>query len=448
MSWPRALAVGLLLGGAAGCLQAWPVVGPYRCSAGSCPDGLLCDDGLCCSPTQAPLCRTLVLDGGTCADGSAPRAYYLDLDGDGFGDPNGLKEFCAKPVETAVSSKGDDCDDAKADVHPGAKEQCNGLDDNCNGEVDEGTPTRMAFFRDEDGDGYGNPDAGVQACQAPPGTVSDSSDCDDRSVTRYPLAAEQCNGLDDNCDGKVDEGTVVGTGLSCSTGKKGACAVGSTACVMGKKTCVAPTPKALDLCDGVDNDCDGQVDEHPDCGGPAGFIAEKQFVSVQGLAGTIPFPEQTSHCMKDFAGSTGASAWNAPTWSGPNANYQLWFAEAPAGKTWDLTKPNLKLHLALSWTATGTGDPWSGAEWPVIYFCDENSNVFLRLVRTTGLLANGSGSFSTDIALNLASGDKAWIYGNATNPPDVRRIKRIEVMAKVQTGTFTITWSPDAGFTP
>ena len=49
-----------------GCYQAWPFVGPYTCNLGSCPNGLVCDDGLCCRPGGAPACRTLVLDGGSC----------------------------------------------------------------------------------------------------------------------------------------------------------------------------------------------------------------------------------------------------------------------------------------------------------------------------------------------------------------------------------------------
>ena len=53
-----------------------------------------------------------------------------------------------------------------------------------------------------------------------------------------------------------------------------------------------------------------------------------------------------------------------------------------------------------------------------------------------------------DECQNLSSGDTKWIYGNATNPPDVRHIKRVEVLAKVSTGSFTITWAADAGFGP
>jgi len=97
----------------------------------------------------------------------------------------------------------DDCDDANPAVNPGATEVCNGIDDNCNGEVDEGV--KLTFYQDADGDNYGNAAASVEACEAPAGYVSDSSDCDDSNADVHPGAPEQCNGIDDDCDGEIDE---------------------------------------------------------------------------------------------------------------------------------------------------------------------------------------------------------------------------------------------------
>jgi hypothetical protein len=66
------------------------------------------------------------------------------------------------------------------------------------------------FYRDLDGDGYGNAGSGtIQACTAPPGYVSNNSDCDDSDSSVNPAAAEVCdNGIDDNCNGQVDEGCI------------------------------------------------------------------------------------------------------------------------------------------------------------------------------------------------------------------------------------------------
>ncbi|MBZ5638814.1 MAG: thrombospondin type 3 repeat-containing protein [Acidobacteriia bacterium] len=62
-----------------------------------------------------------------------------------------------------------------------------------------------SFYRDADGDGYGNPGVTLQACSAPPGYVVDGSDCDDTKATVHPGAPEICNGIDDNCNGPIDD---------------------------------------------------------------------------------------------------------------------------------------------------------------------------------------------------------------------------------------------------
>ena len=102
----------------------------------------------------------------------------------------------------------DDCDDGNAGIHPGATEVCDdGVDQDCNG-ADLASQT---YFYDDDGDGYG--DEEVVACGSqPPGTVSTAGDCDDTDATIHPGAQELCDGKDNDCDGEVDEGnpTVMG----------------------------------------------------------------------------------------------------------------------------------------------------------------------------------------------------------------------------------------------
>ena len=112
-AWPL-----LALLGAAGCYQAWPFVGPYACNmGGSCPNGLVCDDGLCCQPGGAPACTTLLLDGGSCAGGGVAKTYYEDLDGDGYGNPKAGRLLCSKPVVEPYVDNTLDCDDTSREEH-------------------------------------------------------------------------------------------------------------------------------------------------------------------------------------------------------------------------------------------------------------------------------------------------------------------------------------------
>ncbi len=97
---------------------------------------------------------------------------------------------------------GDDCAPDNADVHPDAGEICDGIDNNCDGTVDEGVTT--TFYADADGDGFGGVLA-VDACEAPEGFLEDNTDCDDLDAAAYPGAAEVCDDVDNNCDGLVDD---------------------------------------------------------------------------------------------------------------------------------------------------------------------------------------------------------------------------------------------------
>ncbi|MCP3940209.1 MAG: sialidase, partial [Desulfobacteraceae bacterium] len=96
-----------------------------------------------------------------------------------------------------------DCDDSNSAVNPGAVELCNGIDDNCDFNIDEGCTT---YCRDSDSDGYGDSGDSQTATSQPPGYVMNAFDCDDSNSAVNPGAVELCNGIDDNCDTNIDEG--------------------------------------------------------------------------------------------------------------------------------------------------------------------------------------------------------------------------------------------------
>ena len=142
-------------------------------------------------------------------------------------------------------------------------EVCDGLDNDCDGKVDEdGAADCIAFFVDADGDGYGSETIRC-SCQPGPGAVDNSLDCDDDNPAIYLAAPELCDNIDNNCNGKVDE--------QCDFDGDGYCAQEPLS--WGPEmVCRYPLMDCNDLsdnihpghqewCDGLDNDCDQIADE-------------------------------------------------------------------------------------------------------------------------------------------------------------------------------------------
>jgi hypothetical protein len=139
-------------------------------------------------------------------------AWYLDHDGDGYGDLSSATSACAQP--SGYVADGTDCDDGEATVNPAADELCDGLDTDCDGAVDSPTPLDAdTWWLDADGDGYGDSHSATVSCSQPSGYAAATpyDDCDDGDALINPGADDLgLNGVDEDCDG-ADE-TQLGLG--------------------------------------------------------------------------------------------------------------------------------------------------------------------------------------------------------------------------------------------
>jgi hypothetical protein len=328
------------------------------------------DNGATCGTGQSCI-------SGTCQNN--PITSCTDADGDRYSveaNPN----TCGNKCGSQTCLGGGDCDDSDIIVHPGATETCNGVDDNCDGSVDNGAtcPANMICAGiqgcistacasnekmsctipglngicgqgqagckingqwgscaqinnatsevcnnnlDDDCDGFTDcmdPNCESKSCGTEevcidnacmpsgpntncidvdhdgygnPGDLTCSNgvqtDCNDSNANAHPNMGEICNGLDDNCDGSVDNGATCGTGQTCSSGKcqdnskinpectdgntkncttglTGICSSGKQYCSNGQwsSNCLSNSINYQDeICDGVDNNCNGQSDE-------------------------------------------------------------------------------------------------------------------------------------------------------------------------------------------
>jgi len=249
-------------------------------------DGTDCDDDDAMSYPGAPeACDGADNDCDGEADESASNVWFLDYDRDGYGAGDGVEVVCDGSSDSLVDND-EDCDDSVADVYPGADELCNGIDDNCEGSVDEDAVDRGTMWDDDDGDGYGDDSAGSFLSCPADGFVTVPGDCNDADSSVSPVAAEACNGTDDDCDGAVpaNETDDDGDGYSECAGNDCDDAVSSS------------YTGAPESCDGVDNDCDGTVDEsdagdvatwYHDADGDGFGNANESFASCSAPAGYV-----------------------------------------------------------------------------------------------------------------------------------------------------------------
>jgi len=220
------------------------------------PLGEDCDDSMASvRPGMPELC-----DMGTDED-CDPTTLGVDSDGDGF-----VAATCCNGTTC-----GDDCNDGVRGANPRGSEVCNGIDDDCDGTVDEGM--RVAIYRDADGDGHGNRTMTMMSCGIQPGYVLLDDDCDDANPRNSPTLPEICDRADNDCDGNPDPGdsTVTATWYEDADGDgfgqplttTVSCAVPTGRWSLLRTDCndsePAIHPGVREACNAIDDDCDGLV---------------------------------------------------------------------------------------------------------------------------------------------------------------------------------------------
>ncbi len=249
--------------------------------------------------------------------------FYRDADGDSFGVTGMTTEACTLPVGYALMDG--DCNDDSVAVNPSRTEICDLLDNDCDTETDEGVQTR--FYRDMDMDTFGDPSSGTDACTPPAGFVANDMDCNDGDSEIYPGRLDDCDGSD--CDMAIDEDANrrwyldidddgYGTGAAVIQ-----CARPSSQHVTDTGDCNDGdqdiNPGETELCDLVDNNCNGQRDE----------------VACQGSCVPREFDGRNYlFCERD---RTWVEARNDCRTFGPDGIYQLTAINNLAEHSWTMT---------------------------------------------------------------------------------------------------------------
>ena len=264
-----------------------------------------------CSGDQGSICDALepgpeLCDGldndcnGDVDEGSPDNCltFYSDADDDGYGDADNSLCVCGPTGDYSTLESGD-CDDIIKTSFPGAAESCNGIDDDCDGEIDEGAGAIgcVIYFKDGDSDGYGNTLDFMCLCEPNDDyPITQFGDCDDGNELVSIGEFESCNGVDDNCNGFTDEGCDLDDDGYCSSDLA---EVDLIACPNGGGDCNdnAPqiNPGQEEVCNTIDDNCVDGIDEgvQSPCGGCTPLCVNSigdtgETFTEEGIDGMVP----------------------------------------------------------------------------------------------------------------------------------------------------------------
>ena len=245
------------------------------------------DGDLFGSTTEAMLCSATAPTGYSsdnidCDDTKAglyeKQLFYVDTDGDSYGSTTEAL-LCATSAPFGYSPNKSDCNDGAASVNPGASESCNGVDDDCSGAADNGL-VFTNYYADTDSDTYGAGNA-TSSCKPLAGEVTNSTDCADNDAT---VNAPQPYYVDGDKDGFGSKTPA----LVCSSIATEGYSINKTDCDDTKS---AINPDAVEICNQVDDDCDGTKDIDP---ATSKALCDLQCPLVKSVAPDQPFTVNTA----------------------------------------------------------------------------------------------------------------------------------------------------------
>jgi len=208
-------------------------------------------------------------------DGLTVYTYYMDADNDGFGDVNIAQDTCQSFPITGFVANDWDCNDQDSLINPAIMEVCDGIDNDCDLMIDDSL-TLYTYYIDADADGYGDINVAKDTCQSFPitGYVSNAWDCNDQDSLINPAIMEVCDGIDNDCDLMIDDSLILYTYyFDADLDGYGDAALSVDTCqatpIMGyvdnDLDCNDDddqiNPDAIEVCDGIDNDCNNMVDD-------------------------------------------------------------------------------------------------------------------------------------------------------------------------------------------
>lgn len=194
----------------ASCAGIHKIANPFYTAPNDSDPAPQTDPETAAAPTPSCTPQTETCDGiDNDCDGAVDEGVKISAYTDFDGDGSGGSQTETCSTAFGYATGGGDCNDGNPNISPLKAETCDGIDNNCDGQIDEGATS--TFYKDGDGDAFGLASVTTTACSLPAGYAAYPGDCDDTNGAIKPGSPETCDAKDNDCDGSTDEGLATKT---------------------------------------------------------------------------------------------------------------------------------------------------------------------------------------------------------------------------------------------